>query len=207
MKLQPHQKLDQDYRNNDEWSTSEMDKDYNAYPDDTSTMNFYNENNLTDEDFENGDQRGIRSRYQNDNFITERSRISKKKNLEQDTTNYGIYSYRNIRNSRNRLLHDVNSYPTDILRDTYLKNRERELRKSRFEQRDLLAHRDKITENDVFKKAIEEERQNSVNISENLWDLETAKEREDRESGVYRGKRDTLHKLGVQWITSVGQYT
>lgn len=119
---------------------------------------------------------------------------------------YGIYDYKNIQHSRSRLLHDLNNVPSDILRDTYFKNRERQLRKSRFEQRDITSHKDKLKDNEEVQKVLEKERKASFNNSEHLWDLESEKELKDKESGYWRGKRSANSTAinGYPKLTSVG---
>ncbi|XP_018568780.1 uncharacterized protein LOC108909041 [Anoplophora glabripennis] len=134
----------------------------------------------------------------------EKSRSStKKKNLSDKK--YGIYDYKNLRSAQNRLLHDINNIPTEILKDTFFKNEERRLRKSKFEQRDINAHNDKIKENEDIQSIIEEEKVALQNNSLNLWDLESEKEVQDWESGNYRGKREVNYTFdSVTKITSVG---
>ncbi|KAJ3662550.1 hypothetical protein Zmor_006894 [Zophobas morio] len=128
---------------------------------------------------------------------------SKKKNLSN--SKYGIYDYENIKKSRNRLLNDLNNLPWDILRDTYYKNRESQLRKTKFEQRDLSSHVDKIKENEELKNIIDEERKSAENTSYTLWDLESEKEIQDKENGYWRGKREINYTFaGIRKITSVG---
>lgn len=143
-------------------------------------------------------------------FTTQESNIkpkqkTQKKNLA-DKSKYGMYDYRNIYNARNRLLHDLSNLPSDILRDTYYKNRERQLRKSRFEQRDLKSHKDRMKENQELMKVIEKEKETYTNVTENLWDLESEKEMEDKQNGYYRGKREINYTAaGTVKITSVGK--
>lgn len=131
-------------------------------------------------------------------------RKTKKKNLA-DTHNeaYGPNDYNNIYMARNRLLHDLNDLPTEILRETYQKNRERQLRNNKFEQRDL---RYRENEGDEAVNKTEEEMKN-MNFPESLWDLESEKELEDRENGYWRGKRDAEYSpVGIPRITSTGNY-
>lgn len=119
---------------------------------------------------------------------------------------YGIYDYRNIKMSQNRLLHDLNNLPLEILRDTYFKNRESQLRKSKFEQRDITSHTDKIKQNEELKKIIDQERKAAENTSFTLWDLESEKEMQDKENGYWRGKREINSTFSVvRNITSVGK--
>lgn len=127
---------------------------------------------------------------------------SKKKNLSSGTQNYGPNDYKNVYMARNRLLHDLNDLPTEILKETYLKNQQRQFRNNKFQQRDL-----RYRENDDLNKTdnIEEQVKNG-NFPESLWDLESEKELEDRENGYWRGKRDTDNiLLGIPRITSTGE--
>ncbi|GLV42598.1 uncharacterized protein CBL_03337 [Carabus blaptoides fortunei] len=129
-------------------------------------------------------------------------RKTKKKNLA-DTHNeaYGPNDYNNIYMARNRLLHDLNDLPTEILRETYQKNRERQLRNNKFEQRDL---RYRENEGDETVNKTEAETKN-MHFPESLWDLESEKELEDRENGYWRGKRDAEYSpVGIPRITSTG---
>lgn len=101
----------------------------------------------------------------------------------------------------------MNNSPTEILKDTYFKNRERQLRKSRFEQRDLKSHKDRLKDNEEVKKVIDMEKKAAGNLSENLWNLESEKEREDKENGYWRGKRSANFSIGgIPKITSVGKF-
>lgn len=124
-----------------------------------------------------------------------------KKNLGDGK--YGIYDYRNVRSAKDRLLHDLNDVPTNILRDTYFRNRER---KSRFEQRDLQSHGDRTMEQNEESTA-EDERLASDNMSLNLWDLETEKELEDKRNGYVRGKRDASYEDILDSVTNTGAVT
>lgn len=128
---------------------------------------------------------------------------TQKKNLA-DSSKYGIYDYRNIRNARSRLLHDLSNVPTDILRETYIKDRESQFKKSRFEQRDLQSHEDRMKQNEELMRETEEEvvsRNNSVN----LWDLESEKELEDKKNGYVRGKRSAeSDRMIFNRVTSTG---
>lgn len=96
----------------------------------------------------------------------------------------GIYDYKNVRNAKTRLLHDLNKLPIDILRETYFKNQKNQLKKSRFEQRDLQSHENRDKE---LIKDIEEP--GPINSSLNLWILESEKELEDKKNGYAKGKR------------------
>lgn len=133
-------------------------------------------------------------------------RRSQKKNL-QDSVKYGIYDYKNVKNARSRLLHDLTNLPNEILRDTFFKNRERQLRKSRFEQRDLKSHNDRMKENEEVRNIIEKEKEASLNTSETLWDLESEKEVKDRENGYVRGKREANFTASrTANVLSVGKF-
>lgn len=132
-------------------------------------------------------------------------KTSKKKNLSE-SPRYGIYDYKNVQKAHTRLLHDLNNIPSEILRDTCFKNRENQLRKSKFEQRDLKSHEERIRENEEVRKVIEHEKKTSFNLSESLWDLESEKELQDKENGYWRGKREVNYNLvGIPRLTSVGK--
>lgn len=104
--------------------------------------------------------------------------------------------YKNIYAARNRLLHDLNELPNEILRQTFEKNKG--LRQA-FKPRDT---RDE-NEND---KDVEKKEARNGELPETLWDLESEKELEDRENGYYRGKRESLKETihGIPKITSTG---
>ncbi|KAI4469664.1 hypothetical protein MML48_1g18960 [Holotrichia oblita] len=142
-----------------------------------------------------------------DEYLTSRNRNMQnpKKNLA-DLTKNGIYEYRNVRNAKDRLLHDLNAIPDDILKDTYLKTREQQLRRSRFEQRDLFSHKDRNKENVDVEKVLEEEMKGAVNASENLWKLESEKELDDRDNhyNSHYKRQATINITGVPKLTSVG---
>lgn len=114
---------------------------------------------------------------------------------------YGIYDYRNVRNAKTRLLHDLNKLPIDILRETYIKNQKNQLKRSRFEQRDLQSHENRDKE--LIKGA---EELGAINSSLNLWILESEKELEDKKNGYARGKR-SVNDGGTVFnkITSTGE--
>lgn len=123
-------------------------------------------------------------------------RKSKKKNLAENQ-NYGPNDYKNVYMARNRLLHDLKDLPTEILRETYVKNRKRQFRNNKFQQRDLRYHLNKT--DDI------EEQIKDGNFPESLWDLESEKELEDRENGYWRGKRDAAGlPIGIPRISSTG---
>lgn len=64
-----------------------------------------------------------------------------------------------------------------------------------------------MRENEELKKIIEKEKDASFNVSENLWDLESEKEMQDRENGYLRGKRETnFTRKGTVRILSVGKF-
>ncbi|XP_022902074.2 uncharacterized protein [Onthophagus taurus] len=152
----------------------------------------------------NRDTRSKKQELDNPHEYDDNESTTKKKSLSEKT-HYGIYDYKNVKNARSRLMHDLTNLPTEILRDTYFKNREKQMRKSRFEQRDLKSHKERAKGNEEVKKAIEEEKKKLVNTSMTLWDLESEMEIEDRENGYYRGKRHVYQKFdGVPKITSVG---
>ncbi|XP_076263482.1 uncharacterized protein LOC143198239 [Rhynchophorus ferrugineus] len=112
---------------------------------------------------------------------------STKKNLSDK-----IYSYRNVRLAKERLLNDQENLPTDILRDTYFKNEESRIKKAKLEQRDVNSHPvGQIDSNDI-QNILENEKNNYIlNGSTTLWDLENEKEITEREDNVYlREKRD-----------------
>lgn len=125
---------------------------------------------------------------------------------ENEKTTYGIYDYKNIYNSRKRLLNDLNNVPTEILRETYFKNRERQLRKSRFEERDINSHKTKLKDNDEVRRVIEEEKKAIINkTSLHLWDLESEKELRDKKSGFLRMRRSNNEDFyGVPKLTYIG---
>ncbi|XP_017771105.1 PREDICTED: uncharacterized protein LOC108558637 [Nicrophorus vespilloides] len=166
--------------------------DYTSYLDDAEPMNAYGKQYMEDNAAKgNRDTRG-----DEDTTRTTKKLADKR---------YGVYDYRNIEQSKNRLLHNLNELPTDILKDTYLKNMEQQLRKSRFEQRDLQSHIDKMKENAEVKRVLDEEKEKMLNVSENLWTLESEKEAEDRKNGLWRVKREASSVIkGIPRITSVG---
>lgn len=131
-------------------------------------------------------------------------RKTQKKNLGENSK-FGVYDYRNIRNARNRLLHDLSNVPTDILRETYFNNRESQFKKSRFEQRDLQSHEERMKQDEELLEEAEEE-MTSKNDSLNLWDLESEKELDDKRNGYVRGKRNA-DKDGIVFnrVTSTGK--
>ncbi|KAL3284774.1 hypothetical protein HHI36_018917 [Cryptolaemus montrouzieri] len=101
----------------------------------------------------------------------------------------GIYDYKNIILSKNRLLHDLSNSPDEILSDTFYKNFENRLRTSKFEQRDLISHSNKKAEEESINEIIEEHRKRQQNSSFNLWNLESEKEDDDRKNNYWRSRR------------------
>jgi hypothetical protein len=204
--------LDVKYDNEDDWQLpnsniiNEIPGDVDSDYDSPESANLFNTKEMYKEPiFKNN--RNSRSKEDNTHtqFKTEdqKKTLSKKKNLPDPK--YGIYDYENIKMARNRLLHDLNNLPWGILRDTYFKNRESQLRKSKFEQRDITSHIDKIKQNEEVKSIIDEEKKAAANSSYNLWDLESEKELRDKENGYWRKKREVNYTFnGIRKITSVG---
>ncbi|XP_048525388.1 uncharacterized protein LOC109537293 [Dendroctonus ponderosae] len=137
-----------------------------------------------------------------------KSAQSKKKNLSEK-----IFGYRNVRLARDRLLHDEDSLPTDILKDTYFKNEETRLKKMKFEQRDVNSHLVGKMGDLEIKTTIDEQKNDALqlqNHSTTLWDIESENEmgeREDKERFLRR-KRG-VDVWDVAWrsaprVTSVG---
>lgn len=143
----------------------------------------------------------------NKDLLKKFNTTTKKKNLSEKSR--GIYDVHNIRQSRNRLLRDLDDIPTDILKDTFYKNEENRLRKSKFEQRDVNLHYDKMKEKQEIRNIIEQEIESTKNLSSfNLWDLESEKELKDRIDGAYRGKREVNYlSQGMYKVISVGKYS
>ncbi|CAH1119834.1 unnamed protein product [Phaedon cochleariae] len=128
---------------------------------------------------------------------------SRKKNLSD--RNGGVYGYNNMNLARNRLFHDVNYVPTEIIKDTFVKNEEGRLKKSKFEQRDVNAHIDKLKEKEEIRKVINEELEEGKNSSTTLWDLESEQEMKDWVDRSYRAKRNVNYTFeSTTKITSVG---
>ncbi|ENN82179.1 hypothetical protein YQE_00550, partial [Dendroctonus ponderosae] len=137
-----------------------------------------------------------------------KSAQSKKKNLSEK-----IFGYRNVRLARDRLLHDEDSLPTDILKDTYFKNEETRLKKMKFEQRDVNSHLVGKMGDLEIKTTIDEQKNDALqlqNHSTTLWDIESENEmgeREDKERFLRRKRR--VDVWDVAWrsaprVTSVG---
>ncbi|CAH1113366.1 unnamed protein product [Psylliodes chrysocephalus] len=191
----------------EERDTALLDQDYddnNYYPSMENTIPYDPKHSPLDRNLEMANTRDPRSKDNTNISRRQETSSSKKKNLSEK--NNGIYDYTNVRRSRNRLLHDVDYVPTEILKDSYVKNEEMRLRKSRFEQRDVNTHIDKIKEKEeiqkIIKKQIEEAKKNE---SLSLWDLESEKEMKDWLDRQYRSKRDANFSLdGTVKVTSVG---
>ncbi|XP_023022317.2 uncharacterized protein [Leptinotarsa decemlineata] len=164
----------------------------------------YNQKHLLIKENLENSNRDPRSKDRKTNNHTSKS-ISKTRKKDLFGEKNGIYDYRNVRLSRNRLLRDVDYIPTDIFKDTFIKNEEMRLRKSKFEQRDVNTHTDKIKEKEEIRKIIDKELEESKKSPTTLWDLESEKEMEDWVDGNYRGKRDINYaSSSISKITSVG---
>ncbi|XP_050299477.1 uncharacterized protein LOC126738245 [Anthonomus grandis grandis] len=128
---------------------------------------------------------------------------SQKKNLSDK-----IYGYHNIRLAKNRLLRDEESLPTDILKETYFKNEENRLRKTKLEQRDVNSHVVGEMDDSDIKMILDEQKRDALqNHSTTLWDIETESELVEREDrGYIRRKRDLSTEVweSVNKVTSVG---
>lgn len=189
----------------------DIDNDFNNYFDDNDRGNLYNPNSQylvknNEQKMTNRDPRSKLISEPNPSTTTDKNYYTTEPSIKEKSA-YGIYDYKNIHNARNRLLHDLNSLPSQILRDTYFKNRERDLRKSRFEQRDITSHKDKLKDNEEVTEILENEKKNSYNsTSLHLWDLESENELKDKKNGLWRGKRDVSEKFnGVPKLTSIGK--
>ncbi|CAH1981821.1 unnamed protein product [Acanthoscelides obtectus] len=162
-----------------DWSqnVNKIDPDFSDYPIEDTIP--YNQKQLLLKDSKNRDPR--KSERKNSKSV------STKKNLS-DTKS--IYDYDNVRSARKRLMDDVDYVPTEILKDTFVKNEETRLRRSKFEQRDVNTHYDKIKEKEDIQKIIQKKLDDmKANETLNLWQLESEKEVQDWSSGNYRGKR------------------
>uniref|UniRef100_A0A1Y1L8D8 FAM234A/B beta-propeller domain-containing protein n=1 Tax=Photinus pyralis TaxID=7054 RepID=A0A1Y1L8D8_PHOPY len=192
---QKQPKFDLDYDSPESWQSristfpiDDLGGDYNTYLDEDASS-AYNNKKLVAPAANNRDPRS--------KFATTPSPTS--------TATYGIYDYKNIEKAHTRLLHDLNDLPSDILKDTYFKNREHQLRKSRFEQRDLKSHEERIRESADVHRIIEEEKKSARSALETLWDLESEKEKQERDDGNWRSKRDANYSFtGIPRLTSVG---
>ncbi|KAF5276755.1 hypothetical protein FQR65_LT16205 [Abscondita terminalis] len=199
---QPQQKFESDYDVTENWqrklptySIDDLGTDYTGYLDD---QDGYNAPKLMQ-----NSNRDPRSKTATTSAPSSSAKTLKK-NLSEDVK-YGVYDYKNVQRAHTRLLHDLNTIPSEILRDTYFKNREHQLRKSRFEQRDVISHEERMKESEDVHRIIEQEKKAAVNMSETLWDLESEKEAQDRESYSWRGKREATSFLeGIPKLTSVG---
>lgn len=139
----------------------------------------------------------------NDNETKVNSTKTKKKNLSDGLT--GMYDPKNMRSAKNRLLHDLDHLPDDILKDTFVKNEERRLRKSRFQLRDVGTHYDKEKEKQEIQKTIQDELK-SMSNHYTLWDIESEREMKDKDTTKYRGKRKTNFVVSNTYrVTSVGE--
>ncbi|KAK5640326.1 hypothetical protein RI129_011137 [Pyrocoelia pectoralis] len=196
---QQQPKFELDYDSPENWQTSkistfpidDLGSDYNTYLDDEAP-NVYNKKIIAP----SANNRDPRSKY-----ATTANPVP----TDAQTESSGIYDYKNIEKAHTRLLHDLNDLPSDILKDTYFKNREHQLRKSRFEQRDLKSHEERMKESADIHKIIEEEKRSTVNLLETLWDLESEKELRERENNNWRSKRNINYNFtGIPRLTSVG---
>ncbi|KAF5299712.1 hypothetical protein FQA39_LY11507 [Lamprigera yunnana] len=204
------QKFDPDY-DAENWQgkissfpIDDLGTDYSAYLEDQETPTMYNTKKLMQNSNRDPRSKSVTT-------VTPRvqspSTVKKLKNNLTDVK-YGIYDYKNVQKAHTRLLHDLSNLPTEILRETYFKNREHQLRKSRFEQRDLKSHEERIKESKDVHRIIEEEKKQTVNLSETLWDLESEKEVKDKDGNIWRGKREASNKdFGIPKLTSVGALT
>lgn len=133
-----------------------------------------------------------------DTTIDDDFKKTKKKNLSDDLEAITPNDFKNIYAARNRLLHDLNDVPNEILRQTFEKNKA---------LKQALRPRDTRDEKNENEKEIEKKEAKNIELPETLWDLESEKELEDRENGYYRGKRETLKEKfhGIPRITSTGK--
>nr|CAI5831761.1 unnamed protein product [Callosobruchus analis] len=182
-----------------DWSQNlnldKIDPDFSDYPIEDTVP--YNQKQLLLKDSKNRDPRSKTKKK------TPTSVSTKKKNLSEIKS---IYDYDNVRLARKRLMDDVDYVPTEILKDTFVKNEETRLRRSRFEQRDVNTHYDKIKEKEDIQKIIQKKLDEmKSNETMNLWQLESEKEMQDWSSGNYRGKRAANYSFeSASKITSVG---
>nr|CAI5831764.1 unnamed protein product [Callosobruchus analis] len=181
-----------------DWSQNlnldKIDPDFSDYPIEDTVP--YNQKQLLLKDSKNRDPRSKTKKK------TPTSVSTKKKNLSEIKS---IYDYDNVRLARKRLMDDVDYVPTEILKDTFVKNEETRLRRSRFEQRDVNTHYDKIKEKEDIQKIIQKKLDEmKSNETMNLWQLESEKEMQDWSSGNYRGKRAANYSFeSASKITSV----
>lgn len=144
-----------------------------------------------------------------DSITTEEPSTEEKKNvLDNESTDrdpkFGIYDYQNVRNAKTRLLHDLDNVPTEILRETFLKDHGNHVKRSRFEQRDLQSHEHTAEE----PEAEEETKENVMNSSLNLWVLESEKELQDKKDRYVRSKRSLKNDDTVlKKIANVGTFS
>lgn len=133
-----------------------------------------------------------------------------KNTLQKESLNngsrYGIYDYQNVRNAKTRLLHDLDNVPTDILRETYFKNQDSQI-KSRFKERDLQSREESMIDTEELPRSENENKEaDSVNSSLNLWVLESEKEIEDKRDRYVRSKRDLSDGIVFNRIPSTGEF-
>ncbi|RZB40691.1 SUR7 domain containing protein [Asbolus verrucosus] len=210
--------MDSKFENDYDWQANQpdminilpgdMETDINNYNlDDSDNTNLFNQKQMLYNEPSSKSNRDPRSKeditkVHSEVNTNQKKTQSKKKNLQDPK--YGVYDYQNVKKARNRLLHDLNNLPSEILRDTYFKNRESQLRKSKFEQRDITSHIDKMKQNKEVKNVLDEERKSADNYSYTLWDLESEKELQDKENGYWRGKREVNYTFnGIRKISSV----
>ncbi|CAG9763246.1 unnamed protein product [Ceutorhynchus assimilis] len=172
----------------------ELDSEFSNYNLADDNIPYNQKQMLFDEVKVDDNNRDPRSKQQN-----QKGPISKKKNLADK-----IYGYHNLRLAKKRLLHDDESLPTDIIKDTYFKNEEARLRKNKLEQRDVNSHHsmdiEKILENQKREALL-------LNHSTTLWDIETENELGERDNQLsyFRRKRQAnIAWNSVSKVTSVG---
>lgn len=137
-----------------------------------------------------------------------KSAQTKKKNLSEK-----IFGYRNVRLARDRLLHDEDTLPTDILKDTYFKNEENRLKKIKFEQRDVNSHLVGTMGDEEIKSTLEKQKKDAMqlkNHSTTLWDIESENEMGEREEKGFLRRKRAVDVWDVAWksvprVTSVGK--
>lgn len=184
--------------------------DYETYTD-TERYPLVNSKSMLSSNMMNTNSRDPRSKSNSDN-LTElldygdrsQEQKSKKKNLSDAVPALTPNDYQNIYAARNRLLHDLNEVPNEILRQTFEKNKAlRQSRDGKLQERDLRNEK-KDDEKDIQKKEAK-----NIEQPETLWDLESEKELEDRENGYYRGKRETEKEKikGIPQMTTTGGIT
>lgn len=131
---------------------------------------------------------------------TEKEELKTNEGLLGTDEKYGMYDYQNVRNAKARLLVDLSKVPTDILREEYQNNHKSQIRRSRFEQRDLQP------QEDIMNQAPEQD-ETSTNSALNLWILESEKEFDDKKNGYVRGKRSLIDgDIIFNKITTTGKF-